>query len=143
VAKDGPRLSPFQEGSCAPIEFGTVPRPRPADACPDMVGRGTLTAQGATLGTLAKLLLLIVDRPVIDRTGISGLFDFHLQFVLDEHTPYFDPKGDPAPLSAASADDLGPSVFAALQKQYGLKLDPSKGSREFVAIDHVERPSAN
>jgi len=143
VAKNGPRLSPFQKGSCTPVEFGTVPRPRPADACRVMVGRGTLTAQGSTVSALSKLLFLVMDRPVLDKTGISGLFDFHLEFVSDEHTPYLDPKGDPAFPADTPADDPGPSIFAVLQKQYGLKLEPTKGPRDFLVIDHAERPSEN
>jgi uncharacterized protein (TIGR03435 family) len=143
VAKDGPRLSPFQKGSCTPIEFGTVPRPWPVDGCRDMVGRGTVNAPGASVSTLAKLLYLVVDRPVIDKTGISGLFDFHLEFALDERTPYIDPRSDPSLPPAAPADGAGPSVFAVLQKQYGLRLEPAKGPRDFLVIDHVERPSEN
>jgi bla regulator protein BlaR1 len=144
VAKDGPKLTPFQKGSCTPVEFGTVPAQRPVDMCHVMVGRGTLTAQASTVTTMSKLLPLILDRPVIDKTGITGTYDFFLKFALDERTPYPTPDGmAPGPPPVTAVDEPGPTIFEALQKQYGLKLDPGKGPREFVVIDHVERPSEN
>jgi uncharacterized protein (TIGR03435 family) len=80
-----------------------------------------------------------LDRPVLDKTGVAGLFDFHLEFVLDGATPG-NPFGshDPTP----SGDAAGPSIFTVIQK-LGLKLDPTKGPVEFLVIDHVEKPSAN
>jgi uncharacterized protein (TIGR03435 family) len=68
-------------------------------------------------------------RPVIDKTGIAEKFNFHLEFLPDGGEPSDD--GEPAP-----------SIFSALQ-QLGLKLEPSKGPRDFLVIDHVEHPSEN
>jgi uncharacterized protein (TIGR03435 family) len=69
------------------------------------------------------------DRPVIDRTGISGYFDFVLNW---------SPEG-----AQANPTDIGASVFTAIQEQLGLKLDPQRAPAEFIVIDHVERPSDN
>jgi uncharacterized protein (TIGR03435 family) len=143
VAKDSPKLTPFREGSCTPVEFGTVIGYPDPTRCHVMVGRGTLTAQASTVTTMSKLLLLILDRPVIDKTGITGKYDFFLKFALDERTPYVGADGDPVVAPPSSADEPGPTIFEALQKQYGLRLEPGKGPREFVVIDHVERPSEN
>lgn len=69
-----------------------------------------------------------LDRPVIDRTGLEGRFDLHLEFV---------------PLEVGSAGNFGPSIFTALQEQIGLKLSPARGPVEVHVIDSVERPSPN
>ena len=66
-------------------------------------------------------------RPVIDKTGIKEKFDFHLEF---------------APGGADASDAAVPSIFSALGK-LGLRLEPVKGPREFLVIDHVEKPSDN
>jgi uncharacterized protein (TIGR03435 family) len=82
------------------------------------------------------------DRPVVDRTGITGLYNFQLEFGMTENTPQLDPYGDLAFGAAAEAPG-GALDFAVLQRQNGLKLGPAKGPREFLAIDHIQRPSAN
>ena len=85
----------------------------------------------------SKLLDLIVDRPVIDETGMTGKYDIHLKFSRDEVT-----TGLREPPPGASAP-TGPTIFAAIQEQLGLKLVSTKGPVEFLVIDHVEKPSAN
>jgi uncharacterized protein (TIGR03435 family) len=75
-----------------------------------------------------------MDRPVINRTGIAGLFDIHLEFA----------PGAVNPDDATATSDLaGPSIFSAIQQQLGLKLEAARGPGEFVVIDHIERPSGN
>ena len=83
-----------------------------------------------------------MDRLVIDKTGIAGNVEFRLLFAPDDSTPGVNtiPAGDAAPL----ADDPGgASIFTALQKQLGLKLEAARGAREHLVIDNVSRPSAN
>jgi uncharacterized protein (TIGR03435 family) len=82
------------------------------------------------VGELIRVLAVAVDRPVLDKTSLTGLFDIRLRFI-DE------PPGAPPP------DSLGPTVFAALREQLGLRLEPSKGPVEFLVVDHVEHPTAN
>jgi uncharacterized protein (TIGR03435 family) len=79
--------------------------------------------------SLTTLLQGNMGRPVIDKTGLKGLFDFHLQFAREA--------------SSANPDVLGPSIFTAVEEQLGLKLEAARGSVEVVVIDHVERPSEN
>jgi uncharacterized protein (TIGR03435 family) len=68
-----------------------------------------------------------VDRPVLDKTGIAGAFDFTLPAI-----PYPAPDGvDPA------------WIFAAIREQLGLVLKPAKGAVEVLVIDRAERPSPN
>jgi uncharacterized protein (TIGR03435 family) len=92
---------------------------------------------GATVATFSGLLSVTLGRPVIDRTGIKGRFDFDVEFAIDQSTPGF--ISDAAPANPTE----GESVFTAVQDQLGLKLESTKGPREFLVIDHVERPSDN
>lgn len=131
VAPGGSRLKPFEIGSCLPMPITAAPPALPAGQkyCTVIVGiqSPAVHAQGSTLTELSHLLSLILDRPVIDQTGILGKFDVHMKFVASNTDP---PKSDTA------------SIQAALQ-QLGLKLELTNGPREFLVIDHVERPSIN
>ena len=71
-----------------------------------------------------------VDRPVIDRTGLTGTYDYKLSWALD--------------VSSALPDSPeAVSIFTALQEQLGLKLEATKAPVEFLVIDSAERPSEN
>lgn len=100
-----------------------------------------MDAEGSTLSDFSKLLNLILDRPVIDKTGIAGRFDIYLEFSSDQVTPGLLGLAPDAP--ATASDPTGPTIFTAIQEQLGLKLEPAKGPVEFLVIDHVERPSEN
>jgi uncharacterized protein (TIGR03435 family) len=78
----------------------------------------------------------IVDRPVIDRTGLTGTYDFNL-----EYAPA--PKVDPAATPDLMSNPGGPTLTDALKTQLGLKLVPQKGMVDVIVIDHVEKPSEN
>ena len=143
AAKGGPKLQAFKQASCTPADSrlapGTEPQPKP---CKFSLLRGKtapfrISAQGASLQQLAFLLGLSVDRPVVDKTGIAGLYDFDFEFGRDEA------MGDLSPHDAAQPADPGPSLSTVLREQLGLKLESGKGSREVLVIDHVERPSEN
>jgi uncharacterized protein (TIGR03435 family) len=141
VAKGGPKLNPFKEGSCISVDltsFSQAPLAPGEKRCRSLGAISgpmwTVDAEGITIeGFLDFLVFPTVDRPIIDKTGISGRFNFHLA--------YANPTlgGDPA----APSDPVGPSIFTAVQEQLGLKLEPTKGPGEFLIIDHVERPSEN
>jgi uncharacterized protein (TIGR03435 family) len=77
-----------------------------------------------------------VDRPVLDETGLSGRFDFTLEW-----TP--ETNGPPSPNPNASAESDGPTFLDALREQLGLKLESTKGPVRTLVVDHVERPSEN
>jgi bla regulator protein BlaR1 len=96
-------------------------------------GPGQLACFGASMSELAaEFPDLGVSRVVLDKTGLTGRYDFSLQW-----TPDDSPGG--APL----LDSSGGSLFTALQEQLGLKLEPQKGPVEVLVIDHVARPSEN
>jgi uncharacterized protein (TIGR03435 family) len=74
---------------------------------------------------------------VFDRTGLTGNFDFTLQFATERPGPDDTLNGQPM-----AGSDL-PFLFEAIQQQLGLKLESGKGPVEVIVIDHVERPSGN
>jgi uncharacterized protein (TIGR03435 family) len=94
-----------------------------------MNGRACLTAYREGMPGLADLLSDRMERPVLDMTGLAGIYDFTL---------HYDPG------NAAPSDNPLPDVFAAVQSQLGLKLESRKGLVDLVVIDHVEKlPTEN
>ena len=73
-----------------------------------------------------------VDRPILDRTGLSGKFDIALEWA-----------EAPLPNATTSPDTSGPTFLEALQDQLGLKLKPAVGSVNNLVIDHIEEPTPN
>jgi uncharacterized protein (TIGR03435 family) len=102
----------------------------------------SLEGTGISMQDLTTALANALQRPVIDQTGFTGIFDAHLQWTADQSTPGFVAPGlAPAP---RGAEDLnGKSIFTAIQEQLGLKLESTKGPVEFLVIDRLERPSEN
>jgi uncharacterized protein (TIGR03435 family) len=101
-----------------------------------MSAHGQLTGQRFPISLLAQWLSLQVGRKVLDNTGLTGTYDFTLEWTPDS----------PASMSAGAetpAPDSGPSIFTAIQEQLGLRLESTKGPVETLVIDHVERPSEN
>jgi uncharacterized protein (TIGR03435 family) len=129
IAKNGPKLmeaapNTSPEGS-PPLVFVLYP---------DMA---RLAARDATMGELASVMQRsALDRPVVDKTGLLGRYDFDLEWMPDE-TQFSGnvPKGDP--------DHPKADLFAAMQQQLGLKLEATRGPIEALVIDKVERSSAN
>ena len=76
------------------------------------------------------------ERPVIDRTGLTGYYDFTLSF-LPELPPGFDRENLPPEVLAR------PSLFDAVKSQLGLKLEATKGPVEYYVVEHIEKPAEN
>jgi uncharacterized protein (TIGR03435 family) len=154
VSKGGPKLRPFQQGSCVPVDStrilqGRLPSPPQGKWCDSgTTGLGTIHVfgRGITIQAAAYLLSLNLDRPVIDKTGLAGLYDLDVEFARDPSLAGPPPPPPPSPgaLPAEPRDQpSGPSVFTAVQEQLGLRLESAKGPVEILVIDHVERPSEN
>jgi uncharacterized protein (TIGR03435 family) len=115
----------------------------PPDEPPQLISRVfpgdyiQLPARNATMAQFAAMLQRAVfNRPVLDKTGLSGKYDFDLEWTPDD--TQFDGKMPPI-----KPDNSGkPDLFAAMQ-QLGLRLESSKGPVELIVIDRVERPSEN
>ena len=86
------------------------------------------------------LSFVVVDRPVVDKTGITGTFDFSLKWTPDESQ--FSALALRAPV-AADNPNAPPPLFEAIEEQLGLKLEPEKMPAEVLVIDKVERPTEN
>jgi bla regulator protein blaR1 len=144
VAKGGPKMQPLREGSCIPFDPTSPPRLASGQRPCGVVGisppgrSAHYEFPGFSLNDLSKFLPRLLGRPVIDKTGLTGVFDFHLEFALDESTP-----GVGLRLSPSDDPIGGPSIFTAVQEQLGLKLGSARGPGEFLVIDHVERPTEN
>ena len=146
VTKGGSKLRDF-DGSCtrwdtpSPEESaatGAKPVCRAANS-----GKGNqriVDMRGITLSTFAARLGQYgqaggdLEGPIVDRTGLTGSFDIHLEYG-------YEPITGVAPRTETI--DTLPSIFHALQEQLGLKLERTTGPREFLVIEHVERPGDN
>ena len=105
------------------------------------MGGRRLTAKGTTMTFLVGSLSGKLGRPVLDKTGLTGHYDFTLQFAPDPPAPGAGPSGEKT--EPGASDPEGPSIFTALQEQLGLKLDSQKGPVEMIVVDHAEKPSEN
>jgi uncharacterized protein (TIGR03435 family) len=94
-------------------------------------------AGNITMAALAGALRTYVGREVVDRTGLTGEFDFDLQFSAPPTTGSVDAGIPVAPLDDAA------SIFTAVQEQLGLKLESTRGPVELMVIDSAERPTEN
>jgi uncharacterized protein (TIGR03435 family) len=117
VAKKGPKIHPMKDDGSG-VEIGADP------AHPYAVRNISMAMFAGVLSRSQQ-----VDRPVLDHTGLEGVFTFTLDLAADD---------------SPSADGVvGPSIFTALQEQLGLKLEPDRGPVETLVIDHAERPTQN
>jgi uncharacterized protein (TIGR03435 family) len=149
TTKGGARLKPFEEGSCGepallPLTPGQKPR------CGYGVGVDPLSLKlgvggtGVTLERFAQMLSNALDRPVIDMTGISGVFDIHLESSVEgTRIAQLLIEQPPLDVNPGLVAEPAPSIFSAIQDQLGLKLEPTKGPVEVLVIDHAEKPNEN
>jgi len=149
----GPQLRPYPDGSpcntSAPTGANlpskgppaTIPGGFPticggyADMQASVPGRVRTGARNVTIQIIADQfpgLLNSVNRPVLDKTGLVGTYDFSIEFTPDvSNGPNFQP------------DETGPTFLEALKEQLGLRLDSTTGPVEVIVVDHIEQPSEN
>jgi bla regulator protein BlaR1 len=101
-------------------------------------GRGGLAFRGLTMPALAKTLVPMVGRGVIDQTGLAGAYDGEFDFIAELPLPP-PPPGVPSPFGS----DPFASVFTVFPQQLGLKLDARRGPVEILVIDRAEHPTEN
>ena len=125
VGKNGPKLSKNESGGILPGFGGRGP--------------GAVGVRNSTMAEFASFLQgRILDRPVVDQTGLSGKWDFTLEW-----------RPDPTQAAGANAPQLPPEIaarpdiFTAFQEQIGLKLESTKTPVEVFVIDRVEKPTEN
>ena len=139
--------APERPGAAAPGK--QPPLGQPGRRCGMGPDYGTIKAGSTAMPGLITLLTRLVDRPVVDRTGLTGTFDFDLRYA--GAAGAFGPAGpgrgrgallsspDAAPEPASDA----PTIFTALEEQLGLKLEATRGPVDVLVIDRAERPSEN
>lgn len=104
-------------------------------------GLGVLPGSNATIADLANVMqTAVLDRPVVDKTGLPGRYDFMLTWTPDE--TQFASRGVRVPPPAPDANGP-PGLFTAFQEQLGLKLESTKAPVEVLVIDRIDKPSEN
>jgi uncharacterized protein (TIGR03435 family) len=134
VLKGGPKMAEAKDEPETPEEikiWGDQPIPRLYQQGDGRAGYDFI-ARGCSIDDIVEMLSEQFARPVFDKTGLSGRYDFTLRYY-------------GARLSDRSADDMNPvpPLDKAIEEQLGLKLEHAKGPAQFLVIDHMERPSDN
>lgn len=100
-----------------------------------------LNVRNANMADFAGVMQsAVLDRPVVDQTGLAGKYDFTLKWTSDESQ--FGGMGVRVP-PPANNGDAPPGLFTAIEEQLGLRLKPTRAPAEVLVIDHVEKPSPN
>jgi uncharacterized protein (TIGR03435 family) len=127
----------------AAARSGAPPQPSQGPNAPVRCGirmtAGRIQFGGFPLSEFARSLSNQVQRIVVDRTGLTGNWDFELSYALDppQGSPGLRGPGEEPP----AVDPNAPSLFTALQEQLGLKLEATRGPVEVLVIDRLERPT--
>jgi bla regulator protein blaR1 len=134
VARGGPKLRVAADSATGPQGL--------------RMGLGQFTGMAASMSILAQTLAQAVGRSVIDKTGLTGRYDFELKWTPVPGEFSFGAPGVPGPDGLGGdalppPDPSGPSLFTALQEELGLKLESARGPVEILVIDHAEKPDAN
>jgi uncharacterized protein (TIGR03435 family) len=129
VAKTGPKLTKSGSDPSSPPGMGGPP--------------GRMNMRNGSMAEFAQVMQGIMDRPVLDQTGLKDRYDLTLRWTPDE-SQYGGriPPQNTGDSSAASAD-APPPLFTAIQEQIGLKLDAMKAPAKVMVIESVAKPSEN
>jgi uncharacterized protein (TIGR03435 family) len=127
LSEDQTPLAPVEAPDTGPLLRGTYQSMSDASGI-------TIAAKAIPISTLIALLQGRGDRRIVDKTNLSGLYDFNLHYKVESLS--VAPEDPPA-------DPNGLSLFTAIEEQLGLKLESSKGPVEVLVIDSVEKPSEN
>jgi len=126
VAKGGPKLKEFVFDPAVPASArrgGGV-----------QMSMGMIAAHECTIPYFLSMLSRQLGRTVVDRTGLTGNYDFTLRW---------SPDNSATSASEGAQADTLPSIFTAVQEQLGLKLESTKAPASVLVVDHLERPSQN
>ncbi len=154
ASKTGVKIQPAKEGPC--VKADNIDSPFPYLEPPPEMAQETcrffwnarkglnvvVAARSTSMEQLAAHLTRVMDRLVIDKTGIKGDVDFRFSYSPDDSTPW-SPTVPPADGVPSAEDPAGPSIFTALQQQLGLKLEPTRAAREYIVIESISRPTPN
>lgn len=150
IAKNGSKLRAANEDGCI---IADIDHPSSGNASAPICGKpktrsaglvAAIDIPGATVANLCSQLSLVMDREVIDRTGIDGRFDIHLEVTPADLQPKFVAGRAVEEQGQSAADEgAGPSISTALQQQLGLKLETGRGPVQVIVVDQIEEPTGN
>jgi bla regulator protein blaR1 len=145
VAKGGSKLKPSE---MAAVDAAHPGPPQPVNGSRLSGMPGKRTGSGVKVAQLAESLSRLPElgsgtsigggRLVVDKTGLTGYYDWTLQWTPDANDPRLAVDAATPP-----SDPNKPGLFTAIQEQLGLKLVPAKGPVEVLVVDHIERPTEN
>jgi len=124
--RNGIKIQALAEGACS----AGAGQPSTKGCGNTSWGPAQVKGTGVSMTTFTEMLSAVMERSVVDNTGLKGLFDIALTWTPDDAF---------TPAAAGS----GPSLFTAIQEQLGLRLESTKGQVEVLVVDSVERPSEN
>ncbi|HMB80900.1 MAG TPA: TIGR03435 family protein [Vicinamibacterales bacterium] len=129
-------------GRGGPMPPPGPPPPGAAMPCGIRIGPGNMAVGGSPLSQFANSLGMFTGRVVVDRTGLTGNYDFNLTWTPDQmpQRPPGAPADQPVQFNGVAIDPNGPSLFTAVQEQLGLKLDSARGPVELLVIDRADKP---
>lgn len=133
IAKTGPKLDkPLASGENLP----DIPANRPSLMARNSFSGGftlvRLTSRQEPISALARMLRSADDLPIVDKTGLTGKYDFNLEYTVE------------APGATVDGPPVAPSLFSALQQQLGLQLVRAKAPFDVVIVDAVSKlPTEN
>lgn len=142
VAKDGPRFHEAKPGDTYPN--GIKGPDGQSHGGTMFMGPEGFTAQGIPISNFVQHLKRQLGRNVVDKTGLTGKYDFTLKWTPDESQGAMFKRaegGQPGAEATSTPESSGPSIFTAIQEQLGLKMESQKGPVEIYVIDHAEKPS--
>lgn len=149
IAKSGLKIKRSEDQSAAAAPQPGV-TPLPQGAAPrggTVMGPGLVAGNGIAFQDIAAILGAVLERKVVDKTGLTGRYDFKLEWTPDAFSaPGVGPFGRNGPLSPSPSPSpavAGVSVSATIEDQLGLKLNSAKASVEITVIDSVQKPSEN
>jgi len=136
IAKYGPKLQEAKPGDTYPNGIKDTYGKGHGDVM--SIRRGQLTGQGIPMADLVQELSQQLGHIVLDKTGLTGKYDFTLQWMSDTNQA---PTGSQQRTDNSPPPDSGLSLFTAIREQLGLKLEQQKGPVEVLVIDHAENPA--
>ena len=151
VAKNGPKMKEIAAAGADPYAPGAAGPGRGASGAPGISvsgGRGgtmSMTGKSMPISALIHSISTSLDRPVIDKTGLTGYYDFSLEWMREDAAQSAGASGAAGGGQPTSGppEAEGQSIFSAVQEQLGLKLEAGKGPVEVIVVDKSEKPTGN
>lgn len=148
IAKGGLKIKRSEDQTPAVMPApGTPPPPGGIPRGGTAMGPGLVSGNSIAFPDLVEILGAVLQRRVIDKTGLTGRYDFKLEWTPDAFSSTgvgpFARGGPLAPQTPASPDSTSVSVFANIEDQLGLKVNSASASVEVTVVDSVQKPSEN